>query len=72
MGASGFLLEKIGFDQALGGDQPEGTFTYMRLLLAGIPIAGLLIALYFILTFKLSKAKSAKIRTQLEERRGTV
>ena len=72
MGASGFLLEKIGFDQALGGDQPEGTFTYMRLLLAGIPIAGLLIALYFILTFKLSKAKSAKIRAQLEERRGTV
>ena len=72
MGASGFLLEKIGFDQALGGDQPEGTFTYMRLLLVGIPIAGLLIALYFILTFKLTKAKSAEIRAQLEARRGTV
>jgi len=72
MGATGPILEKIGFDQALGGNQPEGTFTYMRLLLAGIPIAGLLIALYFILTFKLTKAKSAEIRAQLEERRGTV
>ena len=72
IGASGFLLECVGFDQALGGNQPEGTLTYMRLFLAGIPIAGLLFALYFIITFKLSKAKSGEIRTKLEERRGTV
>ncbi|SHJ37088.1 glycoside/pentoside/hexuronide:cation symporter, GPH family [Rubritalea squalenifaciens DSM 18772] len=72
IGAPGFILKWIGFDEALGGNQAENTLVMMRIFLAAIPIAGLLVALVFLLRFQLTKAKSEEIRTKLEERRGYI
>jgi GPH family glycoside/pentoside/hexuronide:cation symporter len=72
IGVSGFLLDGIGFDEKLGGNQSAETLTAMRLFLAGIPIVGLVVALAFILRFQLTRERSAEIRRELEARRGTV
>jgi GPH family glycoside/pentoside/hexuronide:cation symporter len=72
MGASGYLLSATGFDAALGGKQPEGAITLIRVCLAGIPVMGLLIAMYANSRFGLTEAKMREIRVQLEARRGKI
>jgi GPH family glycoside/pentoside/hexuronide:cation symporter len=72
MGASGYLLTATGFDAALGGKQPDGTLTMIRLFLAGLPVFGLVVATYANSRFGLTEAKMREIRQLLEARRGKV
>jgi len=71
MGASGFVLKWSGFDQSVSAQSVE-TLTNMRLFLAGIPIAGLVIAFIALQRFKLTRERSDQIRVELERRRGSV
>ena len=69
---SGFLLVATGFDQAFGGEQPEGVITRMRLLFAGVPCLAVLAALYFLHRYPLTEERVHEIRLELEARRRKV
>jgi GPH family glycoside/pentoside/hexuronide:cation symporter len=71
-GISFFILDWVGFDSKLGGNQTEHTLFMVRFLFSGLPVAGLLLALLAMARFPLTPAKMAEIRQQLEARRGTV
>jgi GPH family glycoside/pentoside/hexuronide:cation symporter len=71
-GGSGFILGMTGFLAELGPDQSERTLDLMRFYLAVIPITGLLLALFALKRFGLTRERSMEIRKALEERRGTV
>ena len=66
-----FILEWVGFDSNLAV-QSENTIFTIRLLLAAIPIVGLIIAMIALARFPLSQERMAEIRAQLEARRGKV
>jgi len=70
--ASGEILERTGFNAALGGNQTDHAIFMIRFLLAAIPVAGLVLALVFLSRFPLTQQKMAEIRQQLEARRGKV
>jgi GPH family glycoside/pentoside/hexuronide:cation symporter len=70
--ASGELLEQVGFNSSLGGNQTPHAIFMIRFLLASIPVIGLVVALIFLIRFPLSQQKMAEIRQKLEARRGTV
>jgi GPH family glycoside/pentoside/hexuronide:cation symporter len=72
IGGSGFVLRATGFDASLEGAQSEHTLTMIRIYLAGIPVVGLLIALFFLSRFGLTQSKMMEIRQELEARRGKV
>ena len=50
---------------------PEAIF-WIRILLSGIPVIGLVLALIAILRFPLTEKRMGDIRRQLEATRGTV
>ena len=68
---SGLILSWVGFTWKLKVQAPE-TILGIRVSLAFLPIVGMIIAIIFVLRMPLTKQKSAEIRRQLEERRGTV
>jgi GPH family glycoside/pentoside/hexuronide:cation symporter len=70
--SSGLILSATGFDQALGANQTPHAIFSIRLYLAAIPIAGLVLSLVLLARFPLTQEKMAEIRTQLEARRGKV
>jgi Na+/melibiose symporter-like transporter len=70
--ASGEILEQVGFNSSLGGNQTPHAIFMIRFLLASIPVIGLVVALIFLIRFPLSQQKMAEIRQKLEARRGTV
>jgi GPH family glycoside/pentoside/hexuronide:cation symporter len=72
LGGSGILLAWTHFEKDLGGAQPEGTLTKMRLLLIGLPILCLLVAMVLNHVYPLSKQRMMEIRRELEGRRGEV
>lgn len=72
IGISGWILQAAGFDAALGGAQDPQTLWWIRVLLAAIPIVGLVIALMALKAFGLTPERMHEIRTQLEARRGEV
>ena len=72
MWTSGFILEATGFDAKLGGDQSEHAITMIRVYLAVFPVVGLLIALFFLARFGLTRERMMEVREQLEARRGKV
>ncbi len=72
IGASGLILSLTGFKAELGANQLPGVLTNIRLFLAVIPIAGLLLAMFALARFGLTPEKMAEIRAQLEARRGQV
>jgi GPH family glycoside/pentoside/hexuronide:cation symporter len=72
IGASGLVLAFTGFKAELGGAQAPEALTNIRLFLAAIPIAGLLVAMAALARFGLTPEKMADIRRQLEARRGQV
>lgn len=69
---TGLALSLAHFDANLGGDQPEGTFTRMRLFLAGAPALTAVFALIALRFYPIDAARAANTRRQLEERRGAV
>ncbi len=68
---SGLILNWAGFDRTLEIQRPETIF-WIRAMLAAIPIAGLLLVIFFVLRVPLSRRKCQEIRAMLEARRGTV
>ncbi|CAM4025133.1 MFS transporter [Roseateles saccharophilus] len=70
-GASGWILQFTGFDSKLDVQDPHAIFM-MRILLSGIPVAGLVLALVSLLRFQLTEARMLEIRGQLEATRGQV
>jgi GPH family glycoside/pentoside/hexuronide:cation symporter len=70
-GVSFFILEWVGFDSNLAV-QTDNTIFTIRLLLAAIPIVGLVLSMIALARFPLSQERMADIRTQLEARRGKV
>ncbi len=68
---SGLILTWVGFTWKLKVQAPE-TILGIRASLASLPIAGLIIAIIFVLRVPLTKQRTEEIRRRLEERRGTV
>ena len=71
VGASGWILQFTGFDSKQAVQTPEAIF-WIRLLLSGIPVIGLVLALIAILRFPLTEARMGEIRQRLEATRGQV
>jgi len=71
VGASGWILQFTGFDSKQPIQTPEAIF-WIRILLSGIPVIGLVLALIAILRFPLTEARMLQIRGELEATRGTV
>jgi GPH family glycoside/pentoside/hexuronide:cation symporter len=71
VGASGWILQFTGFDSKQAVQSPEAIF-WIRILLSGIPVIGLVLALIAILRFPLTEARMGEIRRQLEATRGQV
>ena len=71
VGASGWILQFTGFDAKQAVQTPESLF-WIRILLSGIPVVGLVLALIAILRFPLTEARMGEIRARLEATRGTV
>jgi GPH family glycoside/pentoside/hexuronide:cation symporter len=71
-GACGLLLSATGFDASLEGAQSEQTLLMIRLLVAGVPITGFIIAALALRRFPLGPDKVREIRLELERRRGVV
>ncbi|MFG6468438.1 MFS transporter [Roseateles sp. BYS87W] len=72
VGASGWILQFTGFDAHREGAQTAEALFWIRALLSGIPVIGLVMALAAVLRFPLTEARMADIRRQLEAKRGTV
>lgn len=70
-GASGWVLMFTGFDAKLPVQSEEALFM-IRVCLSGIPICGLLAALWIVSRYFLTEERMQEIRTALEARRGTV
>ena len=68
---SGLILSAAGFTWKLAVQAPHTIF-WIRFSLASLPIAGLLIAIIFVLRMSITKQKAEEIRKTLEERRGAV
>ncbi len=68
---SGLILSWVGFTWDRTVQLPE-TILGIRASLAFLPIAGMLLAIIFVLRMPLTKHKTLEIRKQLEERRGEV
>ncbi|MCE4556965.1 MFS transporter [Roseateles cellulosilyticus] len=71
VGASGWILQFTGFDAKQAVQTPESLF-WIRILLSGIPVIGLVLALIAILRFPLTEGRMLQIREQLEATRGKV
>ena len=72
LAVGGFLLNATGFDVALGGDQAARTITLMRLFDMGIPVITSALAIWAIVSYKLTEEKAHEVRQELERRRGKV
>ncbi|MDR7299804.1 GPH family glycoside/pentoside/hexuronide:cation symporter [Pelomonas aquatica] len=72
VGASGWILQFTGFDATKEGAQAPEAIFWIRILLSGIPVIGLVLALIAILRFPLTEARMLEIRGKLEATRGKV
>ncbi|MBN2201106.1 MFS transporter [bacterium] len=68
---SGLILGWAGFNSAAAMQTPKTIF-WIRAMLAGIPVAGLLAVILLVSRLILTREKCADIRCDLEKRRGTV
>ena len=68
---SGWVLQFTGFDSKLPV-QGEDAIFLIRIFLSGIPICGLLVALYIVSRYFLTEQRMHEIRVELEARRGAV
>ena len=69
--ASGWVLAFTGFNAKLPV-QGEDAILLIRVFLSGIPIAGLLVALFIVKRYFLTEQRMHEIRAELEARRGKV
>jgi GPH family glycoside/pentoside/hexuronide:cation symporter len=68
----GLTLWLSGYNNALGGNQAPGTFTVMRLFLAGAPAITAVFAILAIRFYPITAERAAETRRLLEERRGAI
>ena len=68
---AGGIIYLSGFTWTLKVQAPETIF-WMRLSLASLPVAGLIIAIIFVLRVQLTKERVKENRRKLEDRRGKV
>jgi GPH family glycoside/pentoside/hexuronide:cation symporter len=68
----GLTLWLSGFHSELGGNQTPGTFTIMRLFLAGAPAITAVFAILAIKFYPITAERAAETRRILEERRGAI
>ena len=68
--AAGVVLNLVGFDSALGGDQAVGVTTKIRLVLVVVPALSSIVSLYLLSRYNLNRQRAAEIRAELENRRG--
>jgi GPH family glycoside/pentoside/hexuronide:cation symporter len=68
---AGSVLKFAHFDHSLAVQTPQTIF-WIRAMLAGIPVLGLIFVIFFITRVHLTKQKCAEIRCALEARRGVV
>jgi GPH family glycoside/pentoside/hexuronide:cation symporter len=66
---TGLTLQLSGFDQKLGGHQSSGTFTVMRLFLAGSASVTAVLAMVALRYYTLTAGRAAETRQVLEARR---
>jgi GPH family glycoside/pentoside/hexuronide:cation symporter len=72
VGVSGFILAATGFNKDLGGDQSDTTFLMMRLLFIGLPATCFVLSLICTKFYPLDRSYMARVRKDLEERRGSI
>ena len=68
---SGFIIGWSGFTWKLQVQAPHTIF-WLRFFLAALPVAGLIIAIIFVLRVRLTKERVKENRRKLEDRRGKV
>jgi len=68
---TGFIIDGVGFDPELGGDQSESTIFWMRVYFVIIPAIGNLLSLAALAYYPLNEDRMWRIRRILERRRGT-
>jgi GPH family glycoside/pentoside/hexuronide:cation symporter len=71
-GVGGVLLLLIGFNIKHGGEQEPHVLAHLKLVSIWIPIAFLILSLFAIRRYDLTRERMLDIRRQLESRRGTV
>lgn len=69
---TGVALVWTGFDEKLGGAQPEGTLFSMRLVLAISTAAWAVLAIALLFFYPLTRQRMRVIRDELEARRGRI
>lgn len=62
---SGFVLDLSGFDASLGGNQSEGTVTWIRIIYTVVPSVAILVAILVLSRFDLSEEKVKRIQNGL-------
>lgn len=67
---TGLALVFAGFDEQLGGDQPDATILAMRLTLTGAVVATSAMSAALLLFYPITRETAAATRRLLEERRG--
>jgi GPH family glycoside/pentoside/hexuronide:cation symporter len=70
-GVSGVLLELTGFDVEASTNQVE-VFMKMKLYMAIIPVVALIFGLWVVGKYSITEDKAARIRGELEARRGKI
>jgi GPH family glycoside/pentoside/hexuronide:cation symporter len=71
-GLSGLLLVWTGFDAKLGAEQAEHVLQNLKLFYIWIPIGFLVLCLFAISRYPLTRKRMAEIRAELEARRGVI
>ena len=66
-----FILNASGFDAALGADQSPQALLIMRTCFSAVPVAGLLLGLFCVSRYPISREKAAATRAALEAKRLT-
>ena len=68
--AAGVVLNMVGFDSTLGGNQAAGVTTNIRLVLVAVPFLSSAVSLLLLSRYNLNRQRATEIRAALEARRG--
>jgi Na+/melibiose symporter-like transporter len=72
VGFSGPIIDLIGFEAERMGDQADGVFFKMKLLIAAVPILAVIFQLWLLKKYPLNAQIAHDNRIELERRRGEI
>jgi len=72
VGFSGPIIDLVGFRPEYMGDQPDGVFLKMRILIAAVPIFAVICQLIILKRYPISPEVARQNREKLEARRGEI